>query len=115
MKLQVLITKEILKESRHCGSSPSKCAITQAVKELFPNAYTINGHIVTGLGINVGIKLPYEAFKWYQAWDRMTAKMRLTLPEFSFEIDDVPEKIIEAVGHERFIDIVSKSKTLKIV
>lgn len=112
MKILIKVTKEILERSKGCQRQSDSCAISQAVREIFPAALVISGVINTGF--NYAIELPEAATCWYIVFDRSTNQQIEAMPEFSFEID-VPNEVIEKIGLGEVYKILSESKTLELV
>lgn len=119
MKLQIKITKDILKRSMMCSGLEvgTNCAIALAIRDIFPEAYVSMWYIYEKIQQNIPtIRLPLEATNFIKRFDSLVSKpqKRLNLPEFSFEID-VPEEVINSIGIEEATEIISKSETLEIV
>lgn len=121
MKTLVKITKEILKKSMMCGTFEStedvvqNCAIALAVREIIPKAKVFSTMIDPGLEFR-SISLPIEAQKFIEAFDNLASepKVRLELPELSFEID-IPNELIQKIGINQVYKILSESKSLELV
>ncbi len=116
MIIKVKVTKEILKRTYMCSTKYNEnCAVAEAVRELFPDALV--GRHSIALATTPGyIALPLEATRFINAFDGWWHQpdVRLTLPEFSFEID-VPNEIINSIGIGQVYKILSESKTLEHV
>jgi len=120
MKIQITVTKEILKESAMCGygfnSYTKNCAIALAVREIFPNASVGVSIISTNNGKGSVIDIPEEATNFIREFDKRgeLPLSRLQMPEVFFEID-VPANIIDEIGINEIKEILSKSETLNLV
>lgn len=121
MKIKIKVTKEILNAEHTCQLNPTKCAIAQACREIFPNAWVASDTLFY-LGAGVGtvselrkrhpfIPLPISAIEFIRAFDR-AADIRLFKP-FEFSVD-VPESVIQSIGINQAYRILSESKTLEL-
>lgn len=112
MKLQINITKEVLRRSHMCDGETDmiaeNCAIAIAVRDLFPNAHVRlslirfrerkhHGNIAT---------LPNIAQEFILNFDTSTPQERLLMQPISFEID-VPDKVIDSIGIEQVKQVLS--------
>lgn len=108
--LKIVITKEIIKQSKNCGTendSPAignNCAVATALTDIFPNVY-VSGYHIFPFGIDyengrgLCIPLPVIAQQFIKLFDgfRLIADLRLLLPEFEFTID-IPDEVIEQIN-----------------
>lgn len=126
MKIEIKITKEVLRRSMWCGVMDGlrleNCVVAIAVRDIFPKALIgFNGICSTGWVSedripDPDIELPLNATRFIRAFDSLeeTPELRLSLPEFSFEID-VPDEVIERIGINEAKAILEKSETLSLV
>lgn len=101
-KLQITVTKEILKRSMMCGVDDAEnitenCAIALAIRDVFPRAYVGCEKLFFGVP-DLSVKLPYEAAKYVRRFDslRDATIERLDLPEITFEVE-VPDEVIDKI------------------
>ncbi len=120
MKLQINITKDILKRSMMCGvyscdDVSDNCAIALAVKDLFSKA-TVGISMIHYNDGNGRSDLPNVAKKFISTFDRLSGspKERLDLPEFSFEIE-VPNEVIDQIGLEQVYSILENHKSMQLI
>lgn len=112
MKIQINITKEVLKKSARCGYATwNNCAIAVAIRDLFPSFSVYNSNIEKNY--THVCYLPKEASDFITIFDDAPYEERLLLPELSFIID-VSQKYIDEIGINEVHEILSKSKTLKL-
>lgn len=122
MKIEIKITKEVLRRSMWCGVDNSKprsqsCAIAVAIRDIFPSACVGFPDIaLQGRYKPRCVKLPNEALSFIRDFDMLVnvPEKRLNFPEFSFEID-VPDEVIERIGIEEAKAILERSETLNLV
>lgn len=120
MKIEIKITKDVLKRSMWCGVTvkpvSTNCAISLAVRDLFPDASTSTEYIVLDKHGYHCLETPKIATRFINAFDALihSPEKRLDLPEFSFEID-IPEQVIERIGIQEAKAILQKSETLSLV
>ncbi len=137
MKIQINVTKDILERSKMCGLTGTprntgfNCAISLAIREIFPDAWVATCKIVPFLFkplYNIKevmsyevdsvtediIALPKEASEFINEFDRYGSERRSRMQPISFEID-VPDSIIEKIGISEAIEIIKNSETLELV
>jgi hypothetical protein len=127
MKILIKVTKDVLRRSILCGTSldfcpngaGENCAIALAIRDLFPSYYVGTYQIYRTHKTEYEdtiCQLPAEASEFIKAFDKLSddPNKRLSLPEFSFEID-VPMSEIERIGISEAYRILSESKTLELV
>ncbi len=132
MKIQINITKEILEQTKICESRDGivfNCAISVAVRSIFPHAWVDNHEIIPfaekmtmGEFSNASynkpkdnyIQLPNEAKKFVNKFDYSKPEQREALPPFSFEIE-VNDNIIDRIGIKEAEEIIANSLTLELV
>ena len=115
MKLQVKITKEVLRISKDCSKNieilEHNCAIAIATKCIFGNCSINYGRVNFPNGRV--IVLPQDARDFITRFDNSTPEERIAMPELTFEID-VPDSLIEEIGIEEAHKIIAESKTLAL-
>ena len=121
MKITVKVTKDVLERSRMCSSGykiAENCAISLAVRDLFPLALTHNLHCnLLGQHTSMApdtIMLSDEVIWFIRRFDHSTPKERVLMSPFSFEIE-VPEYVIEKIGLSQIYKVLSESKSLEMV
>jgi len=128
MKIQINITKDILKRSMMCGTNPlqkvtSNCAIALAVRDIFKFAQVSKDNIYFYKEDNdnhsnyiSGCSLPESARVFIEKFDYLfnNPEKRLKLPEFSFEIE-IPNAVIEQMNLSEVYKILSESETMELV
>lgn len=122
MKIQINVTKEILERSKNCGQAitATNCAISLAIRDLFPNAmvYNVWVHLLYYNPNTINspdvIRLPKIAQKFILMFDRRTPKGRTHMKPISFEID-VTDYVINKIGIGTIYKVLSESKTLQHV
>lgn len=113
-----------------CGTNKNdwvveNCAIALAVRDIAPHAMVTLVNILwdgSFMYHNPNIPpfdrevsdLPIEAKKMIQLFDSTSPMKRLSLPEFSFEVD-FPDVLVEKIGIEEVKAILEKSETLEAV
>ncbi|MBK5269874.1 MAG: hypothetical protein JJE22_02560, partial [Bacteroidia bacterium] len=118
------ITKEILEQSKYCGTGKddhsigNNCAIAFALVDIFPNVYVTNDYIFplgTGFekGQEIKIPMPVIARQFVKLFDGFchTPNLRLLLPEFDFVID-IPDEAIEQINIDEVRELVEGSKKI---
>lgn len=130
MKLEIKITKEILKRAKMCGKEspfkiPTNCAIALAIREIFPNASVNRRKLFYNKQDEetykdcknedfLHSKLNDEIWSFVIQFDNKSPEERVLMKPFSFEIE-VPEEVINQIGIQEAIDIINKSETLNLV
>lgn len=141
MKLKIKVTKDIIFRSHNCGWKIDEiiknCAVAMAICDLFPKAevYTYDvdwtgenekeylslvrhseKHVPENKLPKEVSRLPETASDFIEKFDQYQGapEKRLLLPEFSFEIE-VPDSVIEKIGINEAIEILSKSETMEVV
>lgn len=140
MKILVKVTKEILDKTSGCFRNAAiNCAITEAVRDMFPYAFTINDRVIifdkethclmindahyTDGGIDIrnyksiaSIGLPSEAMFFILEFDEFVLRpeLRRNMKPIQFEID-VPNEVIDQIGISTAYKVLSESKTLELV
>ncbi len=126
-KLNIKVTKDILKKSMMCGTKAmlisQNCAIALAVREIFPNAGIATDFFHTetdseGLTTKKSyfIKLPQKVTEFIRSFDSLRYKpeKRLDLPELEFEVI-LPEGYINSINIDEVKEILKNSKTLELI
>lgn len=127
MKITIHITKEVLEKTQLCPSAyPSKtittqeryllrtnCAISYAVREIFPGSETSNMYIYINNKEKNSIYLPIKAQRFIKTFDELLPDQRVSMTPFSFDIE-VPEELINQIGISEVHRILSESKTLSL-
>lgn len=125
VKFILKITKEILELSKGCGADNNlettgrNCAIAICLKDLFPGVF-VTGYTIYPFGNNknyqfndLKIDLPKIAQDFIRVFDSLSAmpRVRLTLPEFEFEIS-ISDEIISQINIDEVRDIKRQPKYL---
>lgn len=117
VKLKITVTKEILEKSKRCGMDMANCAISQAIRDVFPDAITGFSYIIPFSFCSVYsmeydvrkqeikdkrpknnfISLPESASEFIHKFDDTLEESRPDLPEFSFEIE-LANEIIDRIN-----------------
>lgn len=122
-QFKIAITKEILAQSKNCGTGhdtgrlENNCAIAIALAEIFPEVYVTDQYIFP-FGIesdktkNIKISMPGIAQQFVKLFDgfRYTPRLRLLLPEFEFIID-LPDEVIEQINIDDVKKLLDKAGT----
>ncbi len=118
VQFKMKITKEILELSKDCGADNNiettgkNCAIAICVKDIFPEVF-VTGYSIYPFGTNenyrfndLKIELPKIAQDFIRVFDSLCAmpRLRLTLPEFEFEIS-ISDEIISQINIDEIRDI----------
>lgn len=126
MKLQINLTKEVLKESKYCKNEPGEnCAIANAIRDIFPEAMIGTSKIFFKKDSkkpfdfffnskNETIELPLIASQFIDNFDNSSPEEREKMNPISFEII-IPESIIDEIDISEVNEILSHSKTLQLV
>jgi hypothetical protein len=136
MKLQINITKEILKESMYCtNGSPREsktgqnCAIGKAIYNLFgdkswvgtlgihiskyPVKYNYFGLLsINWIASGYNIELPEEAIIFIKRFDMANPNTRMNMSPFSFIID-IPDEVIEMISLGEIYKVLENSTTME--
>lgn len=123
MKIKIKVTKDILKRSMMCGTTPllggieDNCAVALAVRDIFPGA-SIGSYIIfpfSRTDPGYSIATPPEARAFIKSFDvlRNSPDKRLDLPELSFDIE-VSDSIIKKIGIGEVYKVLSESRTLEL-
>ena len=110
MKLKITITKDCIDNSkRHSGY---KCAIANAIRFIFPNAFVWeNGIRVNGIYDKINeINLPQKATNCIVAFDLGYE----LIPGFEFEID-IPDSIVNKINIDELRPLLVNHKNLELV
>lgn len=120
MTIHIHVTKEILEKTKSCKCQVESCAVSEAVREIFPGAYTLVLAMYpfpvseTDLGTDV-IDLPVEAAQFILNFDRAGSdECRAAMRPISFDIE-VPDSVIQRIGISQVESILSNSLTLEKV
>ncbi len=120
---KISITKEILASSKDCGINDDEtetigknCAISVAVKDIFPDVFVTDHHIYpqgireTDSAADIKIMMPKIAQDFVRIFDSLKgmSKLRLLLPEFEFEIL-IPDEIISQIDIDDLKAIASNN------
>lgn len=121
MNLEINITKEILTRSAKCTVKDIhlNCAIALAIQEIFPQASVGVGEIFLFRSPNVALQtammsLPIEAINFIYEFDGSTAKERIQMKPFKFNID-IPQQVIDEINIDEITEIIKNSSTLEMV
>ena len=114
-KITVHVTKGVLEKTKNCKDAQrsSHCAISYAVRELFPNARTARTDIYFDPALNAEAPLPMKAQDFIYLFDNATPWERSQMNELSFEIE-VPDEALEGIDISEVHRIISESKTLSL-
>lgn len=114
MKILIKITKEVLEKTKMCEADKlsENCAISYAVRALFPLAITQRTYMWFGNKEGDYTSLPMKAREFITAFDSLFPEERVKMKPFSFEID-VPDSVINEIGIGQVYKILSESKTLE--
>jgi hypothetical protein len=120
--LKIAITKEIIRQSKNCGTENDEhaigndCAIATALAYIFPNVYVSGYHIFPfGMeyknGQDLSIPMPLIAQQFIKLFDGfcLTPNLRLLLPEFEFTID-IPDEVIEQINIDEVRELIAGDK-----
>jgi hypothetical protein len=118
-KIRIKITKEILYKSRFCGFLDQKeiftnCAISVAVRDIWPNAQVMMDSIIFDPQINAYAKLPLETTFYLTMFDCASVFERNNLPEHEFEIE-VPDTVINSINIDEIKKLLENHPNLSIV
>lgn len=118
-KLKITVTKEILEESKHCRSEAqfavTSCAISRAVRDIFPKARVWSSHINPQTGdVNDNISLPTEAKKFIADFDKSLPIDRVNMDPISFDVE-LPDSLIEKINIEELRPLLTNHPTLELV
>jgi hypothetical protein len=129
MKLRISVTKEILEESKWCGFGSGEnepinknCAISLAVRDIWPDAIVENAFMVAypEWGINYciadskdKIKLPQIARSFICDFDGSEPCERTQIPPISFEVD-VADEVINRINIDEIKELLKDHSTLQL-
>jgi len=122
-QFKIAITKEIIAQSRFCGTGDeprrieNNCAIAVALADIFPKAYVTN-QCIFPFGVDgdqekdIKIPLPLIAQQFIKLFDgfRLTPGLRLMLPAFEFIID-IPDEVVEQINIDEVKVLIEKNIT----
>jgi hypothetical protein len=116
MKIKIHVTKEILRQSMHCSQSweaaSMGCALSLAVRDLFPEAKVLVGHML--IMNKYVITTTSKMDEFIGLFDRSEPEDRLEIPEQVFEFG-IPDFVIDEIGITEAQEIIKNSKTLELV
>lgn len=123
MKLKIKVTKEILYKSRYCrsdeaGAAAMNCAISLAVRDIFPNAFV--GLVLMYFdnngkrGIGEAVKNHGSTVSFINKFDVSSPEERIKMPEYEFEIE-VPESVIEKINIDELKPLLENHPTLELI
>jgi hypothetical protein len=137
MRITIKVTKDVLRKTAMCSGGVKhireNCAISYAVREIFPAAQTfVYAIVLSDHDVNIYedyllpqraidvlgdrcIPLPEIASAFIRAFDFLAddPEARMNMAEISFEID-VPPAVIERIGISEVYRVLSESKTLEL-
>lgn len=119
-KLQINVTKEVLEASKGCSSSAgiaiTNCAISLAIRDVFPKASVWASHINPKLkeGRYDVIKLPQEARDFICEFDRLGSEGRAAMNPISFEIE-IPDTVLEQINIDELKPLLENHPTLALL
>lgn len=117
-KLKIKVTKDILRQSAYCpsGKLTTNCAISVAVRDIFPDAATACGFIFPFVSktVKITIALPASAVDFIKAFDATYPPLRIGLPELEFEVD-IPDDVLEHIDISELKPLLEDHPTLKLV
>ena len=113
--IRVNVTKKVIEKSKSCGSKKycknlvpgedtytSNCAIANAVWDIIPNI-TVSDNAVNFFNIKGDFlswcKLPEEAQRFIEKFDKLQGEERLSLKPISFELK-IPDSVIDNISIE---------------
>ena len=118
IKLQVKVTKEILRESMYCGMDGklpnSNCAVALAVRQIFPKASVGSvGYLPFGY---IGNQIKHDGSEFISLFDSLksTPEKRLSIPETTVTLD-ITDEILERINLEDMSNMVSKIEHLELI
>lgn len=128
MKLQINVTKDIIIKSQFCDEDvPFNCAVSLAIRDIFPKAGVSPLFIVPFVegksDFPTAIKeqdksnlivLPINAVVFISKFDRSTPRQRLSLEPMSFEID-IPDEVIERINIDEVKGVLKDHPTMQLV
>lgn len=120
IKLKISVTKEILAQSMYCSKSASiatsSCAISLAIRDIFPKASVWCSHI--NPKINPArydtIPLPKEAGEFIKEFDELHPDSRLLMEPISFEIE-IPDAVLDQINIDELKPLLVNHPTLALV
>ncbi|MDQ6843658.1 MAG: hypothetical protein M3Z92_04790 [Bacteroidota bacterium] len=118
VQFKMKITREILEISKECGAdndletTGKNCAIAVCLRDLFPDVFVTGYHIYpfgadrSNSFNDLKIEMPKVAQDFIRVFDSLCAmpRVRLTLPEFEFEIS-ISDEIISQINIDEVRDI----------
>ena len=120
IKLQVKVTKEILRESMYCNQQyHNNCAIAIAIKEIFPKSETY-GESVFILGSDsevypiMGLEAKHDGKEFIEKFDKSNPQKRSLMPETIVTLD-ITDEILEKINLEDMSNMVSKIEHLELI
>lgn len=123
-KLRITVTKEILERSKDCGAGdfiPTNCAISLAVRDVFPLAAVYGTGRLSFLGGSYdklnnsnSVILSKEARSYVFKFDRTPSERRPFMPEFSFEIS-IPDEVLNEINIDELKPLLENHPTLELI
>lgn len=122
--LKIKITKEILKQSMNCGYTPetegsknigNNCAVSLAIKYIFPNAY-VGGHAIffsQNIFNCTMALLPKNVTEFIQTFDRSSPYGRMIITPIEFEIQ-IPDEVISQINIDEIRPLLVNHPTLEL-
>jgi len=121
-KLKIKVTKDILERSKWCTNKGSNsagysCAISLAVRDIFPDAF-VGGNRIYANGLEAEklktIELPQKAQIFITEFDTTMPVRRPLMPEIEFEVE-VPDEVLEDIDIEEVKKVLENHPTLELV
>lgn len=125
MKLEIRVTKDVLRRSAMCKSADdttgTNCAVALAVRDIFPKAYVGNIFIhplgqmtADNLETSKLIVSPLRVRAFIEQFDYLKPEQRILMPEISFEID-IPNSVIEKINIDEIRPLLVNHPTLTLI
>lgn len=121
-KLRITVTKEILEKAKHCANDDNvgfNCAVSLAVRDIFPKAWCYQGSIVfnesdRGNMFMKYARFPESVFRWIARFDNAKPEQRTQMDPISFEIE-IPDEVIATINIDELKPLLENHPTLAIV
>lgn len=118
-KLKITVTKEILEKSKNCQAyDGSNCAVSLAIRDIFPNTYvntkTIDFDPHNPFNTKLLVSLPSNAYSFIRTFDEASPAQRINMKPISFEIE-IPDEVIDKINIDELKPLLQNHPTLQLV
>lgn len=123
VRLKIKVTEDILDQSKYCeGEIQENCAISLAIRDIFPNAQVEEKGIYLDKGrwrdnfhnSDPDITLPKKAVLFIREFDCLDAIRRVNMRPIEFELQ-IPDRIINKINIDELRSLLIDHPTLELM